>query len=84
MRRAGAQAAPDADVARPAAAAQMHTGAEFGSKAWFSGDHQGEPPRPAEPHQIAPQRLAVRFAVMAENDAAQPAWECRDRGARVG
>lgn len=70
VRRAGTQAAARADIVRPAPAAQVHTGMEFRSQAWCSGDHQGDPPCPAEPRQIASQSLAVRLAVMAENNAA--------------
>ncbi len=84
MRRAGAQAAAGTDAARPAPAAQMHAGVQFRGKAWFSGHNQGEPSRPAEPRQIASQRLAVRLAVMPENHTAQSAWQCRDRGPWVG
>ena len=84
VRRAGVQAAAGADAAWPAPAAQVHTGMKFRSQAWFSGDHQREPSRPAEPRQIASQSLAVRLAIVAQNDAAQSARQCGDGGARVG
>jgi hypothetical protein len=48
----------------------VHARVEFRRQAWFSGDHQGQPPRPAQLRQIAPQSLAVWLAVVAENDAA--------------
>ena len=62
---------------RPVACAQMHTRAERRRQPGIAGHHQGQTPRPADPREVAPERLA----------SGSPSWRsttpARPRGRRA-
>ena len=72
------------EQARPAPRAKMHPGPQCRRQPDIAGHHQGETARPADPRKLTPQRLAPRFAIMAQNHAGKPTRQPRRRRARIG
>ena len=62
----------------------MNSGPKRRRKPDIAGHHQDETAGPADLREVASQRLAPWFAVMAQDHPGQAAWQPRRRGPRVG
>lgn len=69
---------------RPSSRPKMDAGAERQGQPGVARDHQRQPPPPANPREVLAERPPVRFAVVAQHDAAQARRQKCHRGAGIG
>jgi hypothetical protein len=73
-----------AQRSRPAPAAQVHAGVEFGREADVTRDHQDQPARSACPREVTGEGGAVGVLVVAQDHTGLAAGQAGDGGAWVG
>jgi len=83
VRRTGDEASANSHRSRPDTASQVNARAERRGKPGVASDNQHQPAGAADPDEIAAKSGALRFSVMAQDDAGEASRKTRSGSARV-